>query len=82
MGDTYQPFSRESGRGNKDEAYEVGKPLYGNPCSPRALHKTFDSHFRSEGFDNVDSEESVWMWPRGGKYIQRTSMCLPMSMIV
>ena len=53
---------------NKDVVYEVCKPLYGNPSSPRALHKTLDAHFRSEGFQHVGFEESVWMRPKGGKY--------------
>jgi hypothetical protein len=36
--------------GDKSIVYEVLKPLYGNPSSPRALHKTMDAYFRSEGF--------------------------------
>ena len=53
---------------NKNIVYEVQRPLYGNPSSPRALHKTLDAYFRSEGFDHVGFEESVWMRPKGGKY--------------
>ena len=52
----------------KDVVYEVCKPLYGNPSSPRALHKTLDSYFQSEGFQHVGFEESVWARPKGGKY--------------
>jgi len=29
--------------------YEVLRPLYGVPSSPRALHKTLDSYFKGEG---------------------------------
>ena len=54
--------------GNKDIVYEVLRPLYGNPSSPRALHKTMDAYFKSEGFDTVGFEESVWRRPAGGKY--------------
>ena len=32
--------------------YEVLRPLYGVPSSPRALHKTLDCYFKSEGFTN------------------------------
>ena len=53
---------------NKDVVYEVRRPLYGNPSSPRALHKTLDAYFLSEGFNHVGFEESVWMRPKGGKY--------------
>ena len=53
---------------NKNIVYEVQRPLYGNPSSPRALHKTLDAYFRSEGFDHVGFEESVWMRPKGEKY--------------
>ena len=48
--------------------YEVLKPLYGSPSSPRALHKTMDAYFKSEGFDTIGLEESVWVRPAGGKY--------------
>ena len=54
--------------GNKDIVYEVLKPLYGSPSSPRALHKTMDAYFKSEGFDTIGFEESVWVRPAGGKY--------------
>jgi hypothetical protein len=46
--------------GNRDIVYEVLKPLYGNPSSPRALHKTIDAFFKSEGFDTIGFEESIW----------------------
>ena len=29
------------------------KPLYGNPSSPRALHKTIETYFRNEGYPLV-----------------------------
>ena len=48
--------------------YEVLRPLYGVPSSPRALHKTLDSYFKSEGFVNVGFEESVWRRNADAKY--------------
>jgi hypothetical protein len=54
--------------GNKNIVYEVLRPLYGSPSSPRALHKTMDMYFKSEGFDTIGFEESVWVRPAGGKY--------------
>jgi hypothetical protein len=45
---------------NKDIVYEVLRPLYGNPSSSRDLHKTMDAFFKSEGFDTIGFEESVW----------------------
>ena len=73
MGATFinpPPGSPEAG--NKDVVYEVLKPLHGSPSSPRALHKTMDAYFKSEGFDTIGFEESltesVWVRPAGGKY--------------
>jgi hypothetical protein len=60
------PGSPEAG--NKNIVYEVFRPLYGSPSSPRALHKTMDAYFKSEGFDTIGFEESVWVRPAGGKY--------------
>jgi hypothetical protein len=60
------PGSPEAG--NKNIVYEVLRPLYGSPSSPRALHKTMDAYFKSEGFDTIGFEESVWLRPAGGKY--------------
>jgi hypothetical protein len=54
--------------GNRDIVYEVLSPLYGNPSSPRALHKTIDAFFKSEGFDTIGFEESVWRRPARGNY--------------
>ena len=54
--------------GNKDVVYEVTKPLYGSPSSPKALHKTMDAYFKFEGFDTIGFEESVWVRPADGKY--------------
>ena len=56
--------------GNRDVVYEVLKTLYGSPSSPRALHKTMDAYFKSEGFDTIGFEESVWVRPAGGKYAE------------
>jgi hypothetical protein len=56
--------------GDKSIVYEVLKPLYGNPSSPRTLHKTMVFYFRSEGFDTIGFEESVWRRPAGGKYAE------------
>ncbi len=39
--------------GNRDIVYEVLSPLYGNPSSPRVLHKTMNAFFKSEGFDTI-----------------------------
>jgi hypothetical protein len=47
--------------------YEVRRPLYGNPSSQHALHKTLDAYFMSEGFEHVGFEESVWVRPKGAK---------------
>jgi hypothetical protein len=55
---------------NKDIVYEVLRPLYGNPSSPRALHKSMDAFFKSEGFDTIGFGESVWKRAGGGKYAQ------------
>ena len=44
------------------------RPLYGVPSSPRALHKTLDSYFKSEGFMNAGFEESVWRRPADAEY--------------
>jgi hypothetical protein len=47
---------------------DVFRPLSCNSSSPRALHKTLDAHFLSEGFEHMGLEESVWVRPKGGKY--------------
>jgi hypothetical protein len=62
------PGSPEAG--NKTIVYEVLRPLYGCPWSPRALHKTMDAYFKSEGFDTIGFEESVWVRPAAGKYLE------------
>ena len=63
-----QPPPGSPDANDRDVVYEVRRPLYGNPSSPRALHKTLDAYFLSEGFTHVGFEESVWMRPKGGKY--------------
>ncbi len=63
-----QPPPGSPDANNRDVVYEVRRPLYGNPSSPRALHKTLDAYFMSEGFEHVGFEESVWVRPKGGKY--------------
>ena len=55
---------------NKDIVYEVLRPLYGNPSSTSALHKTMDAFFKSEVFDTIGFEESVWKRAGGGKYAE------------
>jgi hypothetical protein len=45
------PGSPEAG--NKNIVHEVLRPLCGSPSSPRALHKTMDAYFKSEGFDTI-----------------------------
>jgi hypothetical protein len=47
------PGSPEAG--NKNIVYEVLRPLYGSPSSPRVLHKTMDAYLQSEGFDTIQS---------------------------
>jgi len=44
------------------------RPLYGVPSSPRALHKTLDCYFKSEGITKAGFEESVWRHPADAKY--------------
>jgi hypothetical protein len=39
---------------NKDIVYEVLIPSYGNPSSPRVLHKTMDVFFKIDGFDTIE----------------------------
>jgi hypothetical protein len=63
------PESPESG--NRDVVYEVLKPLYGSPSSPRALHITMDAFFKSESFDTIGFEEIVWLRPEGRKYFEK-----------
>jgi hypothetical protein len=63
-----QPPPGSPDANDRDVVYEVCRPLYGNPSSPRALHKTLDAYFLSEGFEHVGFEESVWVRPKGGKY--------------
>ena len=54
----------------EDIVYEVLRPLYGNPSSPRDLHKTMGACFKSEGVDTIEFEESVWKRAGGGKYAE------------
>ncbi len=63
-----QPPPGSPDANNRDVIYEVRSPLYGNPSSPHALHKTLDAYFMSKGFEHVGFEESVWVRPKGGKY--------------
>ena len=53
---------------DQDVVYEVRCPLYGNPASQRALHKTLDAYILSEGFEHVGFEESVWVRPKSRQY--------------
>jgi hypothetical protein len=55
---------------NKDIVYGILRPLYGNPSSPRAPHKTMDAFFKSEGFDAIGFEEAVCKRAGGGKYAE------------
>jgi hypothetical protein len=50
--------------------YEVLRPLYRNPSSSRAPNKTMDVHVKSEGFDAIGFEESVWNTAGGGKHTE------------
>jgi len=54
----------------RDDSVDEGlRPLYGVPSSPRALHVTLDSHFKSVGFVNVGFESAVWRRPADHIYI-------------
>jgi ribA/ribD-fused uncharacterized protein len=53
---------------DKHVVYEVLRPLYGVPSSPRALHKTLDGYFKSVGFTHVGFEESVWKRTADDRY--------------
>ena len=70
----YQSASRGPDDNKQDIVYEVMHSLYGNPSltpsSSRALHKTMDAFFKSEGFDTIGFEESVWKRADGGKYAE------------
>jgi len=52
--------------GDKSVVYEVLKHLYVNTF----YKKTMDVYLRSEGFDTIGFEESVWRRPAGGKYAE------------
>jgi hypothetical protein len=60
------PGSPDHGR--QDIVYQVLRPLYGVPSSPRALHVTLDTWFRSQGFEHVGFEESVWRRRADSRY--------------
>ena len=60
-----QPPPGSPDTNNRDVVYEVCRPLYGNPSSPRGLQKTLDAYFMSEDFEHVGFEESVWVRPKG-----------------
>ena len=62
---TPPPGSEEE---DPDVVYEVLRPLYGIPSSARALNVTLDNWLKSEGFQTVGFEDSVWVRPAGGKY--------------
>ena len=51
--------------------YEVIRPLYGIPSSARALHLTVDRYLKSEGFESLGFEDSVWVREPGGEYPHR-----------
>ena len=44
-----QPPPGSPDANDRDVVYEVRRPFYGIPSSPRALHKTLDAYFLSEG---------------------------------
>ena len=52
-----QPPPGSPDANDRDVVYEVRRPLYDNPFSPRAPHKTLDAYFLSEGFTHVGFEE-------------------------
>ena len=71
------PGSPEAG--DKNIVYEVLRPLYGSPSSSRALHKTMDAYFESEGFDTIGFEESMWVRPACGKYSEDIYVSAPVD---
>ena len=54
---------------NKDIVYEVLRPLYGNPSSPRALHKIMDAfficwrHVSAHVDDSLLPANQTTLWP-------------------
>jgi hypothetical protein len=52
-----------------DTVYEVKKPLYGMPHSGRCLHKTWSQWLKSEGFESVGYEKSMWVKKDGDQQI-------------
>ena len=52
-----------------DMVYEVKKPLYGMPHSGRCLHKTWSQWLKSEGFETVGYEKSMWVKKDGDQQI-------------
>ncbi len=52
------------------ETCSTTTPIYGNPSSPRALHKPMEAFVQSEGFDTIGFEESVWNRAGGGKHAE------------
>ncbi len=52
-----------------DTVYEVKKPLYGMSHSVRYLHKTWSQWLKSEGFESVGYEKSMWVKRDGDQQI-------------
>ncbi len=52
-----------------DTVYEVKKPLYGMPHSDRYLYKTWSQWLKSEGFESVGYEKSMWVKKDGDQQI-------------
>jgi hypothetical protein len=57
-----------------DTVYEVKKPLYVMPHSDRCLHKTWSQWLKSEGFESVGYEKSMWVKKDGDQINFRIRM--------
>jgi hypothetical protein len=54
---------------DSDVVYEVKRPIYGMPHSGRYLHKTWSQWLKSEGFESVGYEQSMWVKKEGNETI-------------
>jgi hypothetical protein len=52
-----------------DTVYEVKNPLHVMPHSGRCLHKTWSQWLKSEGFESVGYEKSMWVKKDGDQQI-------------
>ncbi len=52
-----------------DTVYEVKKPLYDMPHSDKCMHKTWSQWLKSEGFESVGYDKSMWVKKDGDQQI-------------